>query len=340
MRSGIRRASTVRLPAGFAFDRRTLPNFFAFASLVALLALASAPRAFAQDADVDQGDQGRFHLGPLRFTPSIAISSVGIDNNVFNDPVDPKEDETAAVGPAANLWMNLGRSRLSGTVGVQYLYYNKYDNQRSWNTGDSGRWEIPLNRLTPFVIGSYSNSKSRPGFEIESRVRLASDSFGGGTKVRLSSLTSVILTGTRSQSLFAPDQTYLGTDLATALNHATNTEEAQFRYSLTSITTFVADAQGIQDRFDGDPLRNANSIMILPGFEMKPSALISGTVSVGYRHFEPLDPAVPAHRERSRRSPRSTSSVRRSSTGRWLATSPTRTRIRSRITRSPISASR
>jgi len=61
---------------------------------------------------------------------------------------------------------------------------------------------------------------------------------------------------------------------------------------LTSLTTFVVSADGIQDRFVLNPLRNANNIRVLPGLEMKPHALVSGRVFVGVRRFDPLNPAV------------------------------------------------
>ena len=120
-------------------------------------------RASAQDIP-DTAEAGRFRLGPLRFTPSIALTSLGIDDNVFNESLDPKQDTTAAVGPAVNLWMKLGRSRMTGKVSGQYLYFSQYENQRAWNTTDEGRWEVPLSRLTPFIMGAYANTKERPGY--------------------------------------------------------------------------------------------------------------------------------------------------------------------------------
>src|SRR5206468_10908112 len=47
------------------------------------------------------------------------------------------------------------------------------------------------------------------------------------------------------------------------------------------------------DRFTFDRFRNADSIKVRSGFEMKPSALISGRATVGYRRFAALDSLVP-----------------------------------------------
>ena len=89
-----------------------------------------------------------------------------MDTNVFNDTIDPKEDTTAAIGPAADVWIRLGRSRLSGKTSAQYLYFNKYDRERTWNWNEQGKWDVPFARLTPFVAASYVNAKERRGFEI------------------------------------------------------------------------------------------------------------------------------------------------------------------------------
>ena len=69
--------------------------------MLTLLALLAAAPLFAQTitpaADTDPADAARFRLGAFRFTPSIAISNIGRDNNVFNEADDPKSDTTAAL---------------------------------------------------------------------------------------------------------------------------------------------------------------------------------------------------------------------------------------------------
>ena len=61
---------------------------------------ASASTAHAQD-DVDPAEAARFRIGALRFTPSIAVSNLGVDSNVFNEADEPEaRTRTAAVGPA------------------------------------------------------------------------------------------------------------------------------------------------------------------------------------------------------------------------------------------------
>jgi len=260
-----------------------------------VLAGVSVNRASAQETTdpAENTEQGRFRLGPLRFTPSIALSDLGADSNVFNEQQNPKQDSTAAIGPAVNLWMNLGPARMTGKASGQYLYFSEYESQRAWNTTDDARLELPLARLKPFIGGSYSNTKQRPGFEIDSRAHLRTQSVYLGTTVVLSGKTSLVLTGTRSRLAFDDGETFLGADLASALNRRTDSEELKLRFKLTSLTTLVAGVEAVQDRFALDALRDANSVKVLPGFELRPSALISGTIFVGFRQFDGLSPALP-----------------------------------------------
>jgi len=257
-----------------------------------MLIVAAVAGAFAQDLE-DPADAARFRLGPLRFTPSLAVTNLGVDGNVFNEVENPKRDTTAAVGPAVNLWMNLGRSRLTGKVAAQYLYFKDFENQRSWNTDNELRWEAPLARLTPFVSGSYANTRERAGYEIDSRARRRDSAVALGGELRLSGKSSVVVTARRSRVEFDRDEVFFGVDLARALDHQEDITGLQLRHRLTPLTTFIASTEGLRDRFTHDPIRNANSYRVLSGVELKPFALVSGKASVGYRRLDALDRIVP-----------------------------------------------
>ncbi len=70
-------------------------------------------------------------LGFIRFTPSITLTNLGVDTNVFNELDDPKDDFTVTFGPKAEFWSRLGpRGHLYGNVGLDYQYFQEYDSQR------------------------------------------------------------------------------------------------------------------------------------------------------------------------------------------------------------------
>ena len=250
--------------------------------------------ASAQESD-DPFEAARFRLGPIRFTPAVKLTNLGMDSNVFNESEDPKSDNTAAFGPEVALWMRPLGTRLSGKFGVQYLYFQEYDNQRSWNTANEARWEVPLARLTPFVAGTYVNSSDRHGYEIDSRARRHDDSYTIGSSLAFSGKTSILASFTRANAEYDDAESLGDLQLARALNRREDTTKVQLRYELTPLTTFVVDTDFGRDRFNNTDLRNADGLRVMPGFELKPAALISGRVFVGYRRFEPLNENLPEY---------------------------------------------
>ena len=138
-----------------------------------------------------------------------------------------------------------------------------------------------------------NDTSERPGYEIDSRARRRDKTFGLGSTVRLSAKTSFALTAKRADYKFDEDQRYQGIDLATQLNRRSDTETFDLRFRLTPLTTFVVRPEGVQDRFDSEPLRNANSFSVMPGFELRPQALISGEAFVGVKQFNTFDASLP-----------------------------------------------
>ena len=258
---------------------------------LACACLGTAVSASAQEVE-DPFETARFRLGPVRFTPVFEITSVGHDSNVFNESENPKSDTTAAFGPTVQLWMRPAGTRLSAKLGGQYLYFREFANERSWNTRNEVRWEVPLARLTPFVEGNFINSQERQGYEIDARARRQDDGFAVGTGLRISGKTSFVVSHRRSNVEYDEEEMLL----AEALNRREDLTRVQFRYALTPLTTLVVDTDVARDRFDLNNVRDADSIKVLPGFELNPLALISGRVFVGFRQFEPLSADLPDYR--------------------------------------------
>jgi hypothetical protein len=264
-----------------------------FCRCVLTCALACLPTlALAQDGADGPVDTGRYRFKAIRFTPSVLISNVGVDSNVFNAAGEPEKDFTAGFGPAVNLWMNVGPSQIVAKTGVQYLYFHKFAEERSWNSLNEMRWTFPLARFTPFVDGRYTTTRERPNYEIDARTRQRDTGLGFGTDVRLSGRSSVRVTAARSEILFV-DEDPLAASLSDTLDRRTDVAEAQFRYKVTPLTTFVVRGGTVQDRFLNETVRDSNSFRIVPGVELKPFALISGSAFVGVRHFNGLSSALP-----------------------------------------------
>lgn len=273
-----------------------MKSVFVRALALACALSAHGVSAVAQENE-DPFETARFRLGPIRFTPALQITSVGHDSNVFNEADDPKSDTTAAIGPLVQIWMRPGGTRFTAKFGGQYLYFKEFADQRAWNTASEAKWEVPLARLTPFAEGRYVNSRERQGYEIDARARRREDMFNVGTGFRVSGKTEFVAGFKRLNIAYDEDAPpFLASELDQVLNRREDLTSVQFRYALTPLTTFVVDTGVQRDRFEFASARDADSLKVMPGFEIKPLALISGRVFVGYRDFKPLKDGVPEYR--------------------------------------------
>jgi len=259
--------------------------------VIAWVALGSGMAA-AQEVAAPE-ELGRYRLGPIRFTPAVTLTQIGVDTNVFNQQVDPQQDFTAQFGPKVNVWMRLGRGLVSGEAGLDYFYFQDYDSQRSFGTNERLRIDYPVGRFTPFGELIYVSTRQRQGFEIDARARRNEFVGSGGVDVRVGGRTTVRTFGGHEAYRFKSEDTLVGTSLSTELDRDTDKFTVAVRRELTPLTTFVVSAEQRWDRFLHSPVRDADGLRITPGFEFKTFALIDGSAYVGYRHFETLSPAVP-----------------------------------------------
>ena len=242
----------------------------------------------------DPEETGRYRLGFIRFTPSVTITNLGVDTNVFNELEDPKDDFTATFGPKAEFWTRLGpRARLYGNAGLDYQYFQDYDSQRSFGTNNVARLEIDLGRFTPFAEGLYVNTRVRPGYEIDARARREDFSARAGLSARIGGRTQLVGWAGKEQFRYDAGDETLAATLDRALNRDTTFVGGGPIIALTPLTTFYVEFEASEDRFVYSPLRDADSWKVMPGFRFKPFALIDGSVALGYRQFDTVSALVP-----------------------------------------------
>ena len=151
-------------------------------------------------------------------------------------------------------------------------------------------------RFTPFVAGSYVNSRSgRATKSIRAR-GAANRSVTLGTNLRVSAKTAFVVGFRRFDAEYDDQETLVGAVLASELNRREESTKVQLRYAMTPFTTFVVDTELGRDRFEVASVRDSDSIKVMPGFELKPAALVSGNVFVGFRRFDPLTTSLPDYR--------------------------------------------
>jgi len=264
-------------------------------ALQTAVATMSFGQGLAQPPTLPDPEQtGRFHVGFLRYTPSLVLSNLGVDTNVFNELEDPKEDFTVAFGPKAEFWSRLGpRARFYGSVGIDYQYFQEYDSQRSFGTSDVARVDVDLGRLMPFAEGMYVNTRVRPGYEIDERARRENLTGRVGVGVRVQSKTRLLAWIREERYRFDAGEEFLDVELSVALDRDSKYFGGGAQVELTPLTTFILDVESGEDRFVLSPERDADTYKVVGGFKFKPFALIDGNLSLGYRSFTTLDRLVP-----------------------------------------------
>jgi hypothetical protein len=246
-----------------------------------LLALVAPVSAVAQDAATEGP---KIRLGPLGLSPRISLTNIGIDTNVLSQSENPQRDFTTTFVPGVDSSLRIGRGLLTGKTGVELVYFTKTTAQRSIGVDQEGRFDLNLNRLTPHLGAGYLTTYRRPNSEIDVRVGQTTKSADIGASLRLGWRAALEIGASHSR-LELSDVEFLGVSLAKALDRRVETASLNVSLVLTPLTTFVVKNTVEHDRFTLSPDRDTDSVSIVPGLELKPSALVSGSAFVGFRSF-------------------------------------------------------
>jgi hypothetical protein len=260
------------------------------AAAALLIATALWPsRALAQNdllaGDADQG-AGRFVFGPLNWTPTIVLRDAGLDSNVFDEPENPKEDTVAVVAPSVDASLRTGLFSMTTVGGVEFVYFDRYTNERSINGRLATRIEFPLTRIRPFVGVAYTDAKERTTPEIDLRARYDQLELSGGLGLQLTSRGLLRMYGRTSERSFDDNQTFRSVDLAERLNHRTEGAGLQFRYNITPLTSLLADGLLSRDRFVHVAQHDTDNVRVQGGVEFAPDAIIRGRALVGFHQMQ------------------------------------------------------
>jgi hypothetical protein len=258
-----------------------------------LLALfPSSAVAQVQSGADEPEERPRLTFGPLGVTPKLALRDIGVDTNVFRTATDARRDFTATIGPGADTWLRLGRTRLRTSTQLDWIYFQRFGEQRSFNFSEDVRVDVDLVRVAPFLRTSFARTRQRTNPELDLRIRQRRTLVGGGANIRVGP-NLVVETEVLASQLSLDDETPEEAVLAAALNRRTHAGSVSGRWRLTPLTTFVLRGEVARDEFEHTPLRDSRSFMLLPGLELRPLALISGHAFVGVKRFATDDEMLP-----------------------------------------------
>ncbi len=239
----------------------------------------------------------RVQVGPFWLKPTLALTNVGVDTNLFNeaDVADPRQDLAMTFSPQTEIWMRMGRTWMTGHLRQDLVWFRDYRDQRSANGTYRAGWYVPLTRLSLLAEGGYTRSRERPNVEIDLRAPRR-ERFGTvTTELRAWSRTYVGARIERRLVQYTGSDRFGGQSLREELDRARTVGTATLRHELTPMTSLAVEASVSRDRFTFSSGRDADAAQIVAGFRFDPTALVKGYALIGYQRFAWSSPDIPGY---------------------------------------------
>jgi hypothetical protein len=229
---------------------------------------------------------GRFVNGPMTWTPTLTLRDAGVDTNIFTVPTNEKRDTTASVMPSVDSRLALGALRAHSKGHLEYLYFERYAQERAVNGQVETRLEMPDRRVRPLVRLEWAKVRDRSTSEVEIRVPRREHELAGALETRVAPRTWVGGAVARRTIAYEPGYTFGEADLSRQLNRTEDSVMGAMRTALSPFTTLKAEVSTGWDMFTLQPERDTRNVRATVGFQFAPDAVISGHALVGYHAME------------------------------------------------------
>jgi hypothetical protein len=262
------------------------------AHLVAVCAAGLLHATPARAQIVAPREAAQIELGPLSLYPSVRLVDVGMDQNVYNDAVNPQDDFTFTLASRVLAVLRLGLNELMFSTGSDYVWFNEQASERSSNATYSARFNLTASRFKPYFGAERIRTRARPSVEIDARAQRVDRTLIAGTNFNLTERTWLAATAQYGDSTYQGGEEFRGVELALPLNRTSRTYSAGVVYAVTPLTTVSVKGNYTDETFPNSHLRDSKAYSITPVFEFAPEAAIRGTLSAGYELFMPEDPEL------------------------------------------------
>ena len=240
---------------------------------------------------VTEPTTGVLNWGRIKMAPGFVIEELGEDPNVFDERDDPKRDWVFRGTPDLSLFSQVRFARLSAYAGSELTYYHKYKDERSIGREYRARVDLLLGLLQPFVAGGETRSRSRPNGEIDVRAERTEREGGGGLAYQYGAYQAVYASAVVYRNTYRNSREE-GVDLSVALNRESKDYSLGFRTAVTPLAQLTVSGSFVEDRFESLPIRDSDSRIGTVSLQIGAEAALSGTLTVSYRDFRPVDPEV------------------------------------------------
>lgn len=242
--------------------------------------------------------EAAWHFGPFAVQPSLVIANAGIDTNIYYSTNEPIRDFTLTAGPAATVYLPLGRKLVLSAAGSpQYVWYSKTERERSWNYYLSGAVQLNLRNAFFSLDGIYSDARERWNTEIDIRPRRKEEGLGGSVLLRVAWKTSFALGYRTVRYNYESVEFGEGLNVRERLNRLEQYATFSAYYQASANRRFFLDLEYGRFDFEFAPqaaLRDGQSGAVLGGVDFAQlGSRVRGRLRLGYRMFDVRNPNSP-----------------------------------------------
>lgn len=244
----------------------------------------------------DPAETAKIRMGPLFVQPNFSLRNVGRDNNVFNEPANPRSDWTATVTMGVLAGLRYGPARLTVTTATDYVYFAREKTERSIDGATRTQFEIRTERFRPWVAMDRAKTHARAGLEIDARAGREMPSYEAGVEFRPGLRLGIRAMGKqRKVEYLEDDDGFRGVDLGNALDATYDEASLQLLYEISPLSSFRVSGEMSRARFDTATIRDSDDLAAFAGIEGKRDAAIQGHIDVGWRRRTPRDSVAPSY---------------------------------------------
>lgn len=263
------------------------------ALLLLCAGVASAQDWKAPDPKAEPWRDARLKLGPVFFNPTFQIRDLGIDDNVFNEPDNPRQDLTGTLAMESLAGIQVRALLITVRQSNSYIWFRQYRSERSVDGGLAAVAELRLDKIRPWFTIDRAKTHARGGYEIDSRAGRETPSYAYGTDIRFGWRLGAAVSYRTKKLKYAEEEFFDGVELRNVLDNKTDEIRSYARYELTPFTNLIGGVEYSRERFVTNTLRDSDNVHYYGGVESSSDAPLALNLTVGWKEQRHKDSKVP-----------------------------------------------
>jgi hypothetical protein len=247
-------------------------------------------------------EAAKWRLGALRVNAALELMNAGYDSDIYYGYLNAAvPDYTFSAGAPVQFLLPLSKKVVLEVFdSPQYMFYLDTMKERAWNNMFRGRVHFAFDRLYIQAGGGLSNIRQRLSPELNINVRQKEDSLNGTILWQASREMSFALIYGGSQFDYG-DAAFGGTSLDQTLNRKENYFDFVTYFQPSSRVRLFVDGQYGSFRFadEASSAKDTRSYGVFGGLafipregEARPVEPVKGSIRLGYKRFDILDPLL------------------------------------------------